>query len=121
VQREVIAILPEGRDDKVHPMLHKPRDEMDVARQPIEPRDDHRASNGPCLLESRHKSRAQQQGIRSRAGQHVLVPRFDRKAFARTKGFDVGRCAANPRPLRPCSRVLTLKYPIASDIVGPSK
>jgi len=30
------------------------------------------------------------------------------------------RCAAHPKPLRPCSRVLTLKYPIAADIVRPS-
>jgi hypothetical protein len=29
------------------------------------------------------------------------------------------RCAASPRPLRPCSRVLTLKYPIAACIVSP--
>src|ERR1019366_6145110 len=27
------------------------------------------------------------------------------------------RCAANPKPLRPCSWVLTLKYPIAACIV----
>ena len=31
------------------------------------------------------------------------------------------RCAANPKPLRPCSRVLTLKYPIAACIVRPSR
>src|SRR5258708_34954336 len=30
------------------------------------------------------------------------------------------RCAASPKPLRPCSLVLTLKYPIALFIVRPS-
>jgi hypothetical protein len=29
------------------------------------------------------------------------------------------RCAASPKPLRPCSLVLTLKYPIAGCIVRP--
>jgi hypothetical protein len=30
------------------------------------------------------------------------------------------RCAPNPKPLRPCSRVLTLKYPTADCFVRPS-
>jgi hypothetical protein len=44
MQREVVAILPELCDDEVHPMLHESTDEVHVARQTVEPRDDQRAS-----------------------------------------------------------------------------
>jgi hypothetical protein len=51
----------------------------------------------------------------------VLVPRLDHEPLALAAGFDLRSWAARPRPLRPCSRVLTLKYPIAAGIVRPSR
>jgi hypothetical protein len=41
------------------------------------------------LLQSCSKSRAQQQGIRSSAGLHILVPGLDREPFTNAKSFDV--------------------------------
>ena len=46
MQPEVVAILPELCDDEVHPMLHESTDEVHVARQAVEPRDNQRTVSG---------------------------------------------------------------------------
>ena len=44
VKREVVAVAPQGGGDEVHLVLHKPGNEVDVARQAIEPRNDQRTA-----------------------------------------------------------------------------
>ena len=89
MQREVVAVSTERRNDEMHPVLHESGDEVHVARQAVEPRDDQRAAREPRLLQGCRKPRAQQQRILSGAGLNILIPGFDREPFARTERFNV--------------------------------
>jgi hypothetical protein len=89
MQHEVVAISPERCDDKVHPVFHQSADEVYVARQAVQPRDNQRAPGRLRLLQRCRKPRSEQQRIRSRAGLNILVPRPDGKLIARSKGFDL--------------------------------
>jgi hypothetical protein len=96
VQRKVVAIRPESRDDEMHPMFHESGNEVHVARQAIEPRDDQRAPDRLCLPQRYRKPRSQQQRIGSGAGLHILVPGPDYEPFAQRESFDLMALRGQP-------------------------
>ena len=51
MQREFVAVAPERGNDEVHLVLHESGDEMHIARETIEPRDDQGAARCARLLE----------------------------------------------------------------------
>jgi hypothetical protein len=51
MQRELVAVHPHGCNDKVHLMLNQAGDEVNVARQPIEPGNEERTMIRFRLLE----------------------------------------------------------------------
>jgi len=68
VQHEVITIFPwRGDDDEMHPMLHKSADEVHVARETIESRDDQRIPRRPRFLQCCPQLGAKLKRIRSPA------------------------------------------------------
>jgi hypothetical protein len=89
VQRELVTVSAERCNNEVHLVLDEPRNEVHVARQTVESRDNQWATCGPRLLKGCGKAWTQQQRIRSCTSLHILVPELDREPFARSKGFDL--------------------------------
>ena len=68
VQHERIGVRPELRDDERHTPGHQASDEGDVAAQPVELGDDHRAAVALCLLDRRSQLRPALDGVVTLAG-----------------------------------------------------
>jgi hypothetical protein len=88
MQHEGIGVSAEFGNDEGNPLRHRPCDEGDVAREPIELCHHHRASFPPCEGERRGKLRARVERVRSRTTsslpdrrcqtQSALLPPFSR-------------------------------------------
>jgi len=108
----MVTIPSERSDDEMHAMLHQATDEVHIAREAVESRDNQWAVGRLCLLKGCCESRSQQQRVRSRAGLHILVPGFDREAFVGSNGFDL---VALRRETQPTAALFPSADPQVSD------
>jgi hypothetical protein len=107
VQHERDLRRAELGDDEGHALGHQPGDEGDIAREPVELRDDDRALARLPGCERRGQLRPPVEGVGA-------LPRLDlgelatsAKPSASANRATAARCASMPRPDRPCLAVET--------------
>jgi hypothetical protein len=98
VKRELITVSTELSHHEMHVVLQERRDEVHVARQTIQTRDDQRTVSGSSLFQSRRERRPQGEWIPAGAGLNILIPRLDGEAFARGEGLDVKTLCRESQP-----------------------
>jgi hypothetical protein len=89
VKREGVTIATECGDHEMHFVLREAGNEMYVARQAIEPRDNQRAATGAGCFQGVRQTSAQEQCVFSGSGLDVLIPLSGGETFSRPEGFDV--------------------------------
>jgi hypothetical protein len=90
MERKFVTVSAEGGHHEVHLMLHQRGDEVNVARQAIQARDDQGALPVARVVQGRRESGALQKGIPSRTGVDILMPGDGCQAFVGGEGFAVG-------------------------------
>jgi hypothetical protein len=89
VQSEFVTVSAERCDNEVHFVLHEAGDEVNVSREPIEPRNNEWATRSPSLLQTRCESCPQQQRVLATASLNILMPSFDGESFALAERLNV--------------------------------
>jgi len=111
---------PRAATNEVHCVLHEPGMKCTLRDRRSSLGDQQRA---PCrfALERGRQSGRSSNASCSRAGLHVPGARIGWRTLRQRNASISCRCAGQvPSPLRPCSRVLTLTYPMAAGMIHSS-
>ena len=99
---------PKLSDHEGHAVSHQAADEVNVATEPVQLCDGHRAPLAPCFAQRSRKLRAPLEGVGALAGLNLNEDAASVKPSASAKRSRASFCASSPRPERPCCDVLTL-------------
>jgi len=97
MEGEFIAVATQLGHEEMHLVLHQPGDEVHIARQPIQPRDDQWSTRGSGFFQGGGQPGSKEQAVFARAGLNVLMPGFDMESFARSESLDVDPLCGEPQ------------------------